>query len=521
MPAGKSPSADWLSPPGSPSGTPRKVVWIGSAAVVVLVAIAVVISALTGFDDSLAGPALRTEAEWTPQPGTCWTRQEGNRLSGGAGLTCSRAGASLRWTVSARSDDVVRLYGYRDSVARAFRVRVDRGAWRQGVLKGAEAASAVFFTSRPLPAGLREFELQWVASPGGLTLDFHEVLHSGIRQTVEMACTVSPADSAAAIEAAISSCPDGSTVEFPRRAVYHQTSTIDVKNRRNLTIDGRSSRFVSSIPNTAEPQPNFRVTGGHNVTFRDLHVEGNFRLAERRSLSRVTALAVNQFNAGFVIHGGNGITLEDIRVTNTFGDLILLVPLRWTPTDARADSGVPRNVRVVRLRGDRAARHCVAITAAEGFLLADSLLGDCWYGGVDIEPDIPGESVRAVHLVNNSFDGFNVFAIALPKSVSDISGVEIRGNKTLTAGDTCFATLVLGSEESAQRLSNLVVEGNIIRANGTGISLTAIEGGAVRNNRIEKVAPDSLCSPPIPQGIILSNLRGFAVWDNRLDGYTT
>lgn len=520
MPGAKTPRAGrWR--PSSLSGAPRKAVWIGTSAAVVLISVvAVGIPTLREPEDSLAGPAMRTEAEWTPQPGTCWTRQDWSRLSGGAGLTCVESGSSLRWTVEARSGDVVRLYGYRDSIARRFRVRVDRGPWRRGVLKGAEAASVVFFTSPSLSAGSHEIELQWVASAGGLTLDFHELLHSGIRQTVERDCPISPADSAAAIEAAISSCPDGSTVMFPRRAVYHQTSTIDLENRKNLTIEGRRSRFVSSIPNSAEPEPNFRITGGHNVTFRDLHVEGNFKLADRRSLERVTQLAVNQFNAGVAIHGGDGITLEDIRVTNTFGDLILLVPTGWSPNDAKVSSGVPRNVRVVRLKGDGAARHCVAITAAEGFLLADSILEDCWYGGVDIEPDAPGESVRRVHLVNNSFDGFNLFAIALPKTVSDMSGIEIRGNRTLTSGDTCSPTLLAGSEDSAQRLLNLVVEENFIRSNGTGMSLTSIEGGAIRRNRIEKVAADRLCGPPVPQGISLSDVHDLAVWDNRLVGYT-
>ena len=504
-------------------------------------------------------------------------------LSGGAGRSCSATNAPLVWTVRAGEGDVVRLYGYRDTVARGFIVRVD-GVATSGTLSGTYSPSALFFTSAPLTAGSHRFELEWVASPGGFTIDFSELERPAdtagptttttaptttttapttttmAPTTTTMAptttttrptttttttpppttstttttvppgdpsspsiCHVAPADGQAAIATAIRGCPDGSTVQFPKGALYRQTNPIEVADRSNLIIDGGGSTFLSSAPNTEEVRPNWRIFRARNVTVRNMTVEGNFKLSGPRSLPTVTSIAKNQRNSGFAIHGGDGVTVVDVTVRDIFGDMVLVVPSEWTPTNANVHSEIPRNVRIIRLSGTRAARQCVAPTAAIGFWLEDSTLRDCWYGGVDFERDAPGEPMHDAHVLRNTFEGFNFFAVAgtSPGNTGDTNGVEVRGNRTLTPGDTCIATVIFGYyPENPNRMLNVVVEDNQLKSLANGITYDHIEGGSIRNNRLEKTAPDSLCGPPAPVAVAFTNSVNIAVAGNTLVGYT-
>lgn len=500
----------------------------------------------------------RVEAEALAHSGPCWSVLSYSRFSGAAGRSCYTVGAPLRWSVTTAEGGVVRLYGYRDAVSRGYRVRVDGGAWAQGTLGGAEAYSELFFTSPPLIAGSHTLELEWVSSAGGLTLDFYEVAGAGTAPsptttttttsttappttttttqppttpttaapTSGGVCRITPADGEAAITAAIAACPDGSTVQFPAGAVYRQSHSIDVADRANLVIDGGGSTFVSSAPNVEGVNPNWRLARVRNVTLRNMTVEGNFKLTGPRSLATVSAISVNQRNSGFFLYGGRDVTIADVKVKDIFGDGITTVPSKWapsgmTPTEL-AESEIPSNIRVLRLQATRVARQCVAPTAVDGFWLEDSVLRDCWYGGVDFERDVTGEPQRNAHVLRNTFDGFNLFAIAgtAPGNTGDTNGVEIRGNKTLTPGDTCIPTVIFGYyPENPNRLLNIVIEDNEIRTLYNGVTFDHVEGGAIRNNRIEKLAPDSLCGPPAGLAVKVTNSINVVVGANTVVGF--
>ena len=490
---------------------------------------------------SAGGPGLtgRTEAEALAHTGPCWSPFSFSSLSGGAGRTCYSAGEPLAWTVGAGHGDVLRLYGYRDSATRGFRVRVDDGPWTEGVLSGATEPSALFFTSASLSSGNHTVALEWAPSAGGFTVDYLEVTGSagaapvvttppttiaptGPPPTGSGVCAIAPPDSHTAIAGAIASCPDGSTVQFPVGAVYHQTDPIDVADRRNLVIDGGGSRFLSSVPNVDVVKPNWQIRRGTNVTIRNMTVEGNFKLAGPRSLLTVSGMAVNQRNSGFFILGGDGVTIADVEVKDVFGDLVTVVPSNWPSGLGAADGGeVARNVRLQRIDGTRAARQCITVTSASGFWLEDSTLRDCWYGGVDLERDEPGETQRDVHILRNTFDGFNLFAIALPLPGNDgaTNGVEIRGNKIVTPGDTCFAPIMAGYLLSGPaRFWNVVIEDNEVKTLHNGIVLDRVQDGSVRRNRIERTVPASLCGPPAGVPVVLTN-SAVVVSENTVVGF--
>ena len=121
----------------------------------------------------------RVEAEALPPAPACWRVTEWSANSGGKALTCGYGTQQpLSWNVDSASGGVLRLYGYRDEVARGFRVRVDGGAWTSGVAQGSLTPNALFFTSPALSAGTHRFELEWVSSNGAFSIDYYE-LESG------------------------------------------------------------------------------------------------------------------------------------------------------------------------------------------------------------------------------------------------------------------------------------------------------------------------------------------------------
>jgi hypothetical protein len=253
-------------------------------------------------------------------------------------------------------------------------------------------------------------------------------------------------------------------------------------------------------------------------------VVGNFTSPGPRDIRTVASNAANQHNSAFFVQGGDGVTISDVKVRDVFGDLVTLVPSGWTPDNAAVGTEIPKNVRLVRLEGTRAARHCVAVAAVSGLWLEDSTLRDCWYAAVDIEPDAVGEPARDIHILRNTLDGYNLFGIAVPApgNTGDVDGIEIRGNETLTTGDTCLGPVLVGYYPSnPNRILNVVTEDNRFKGLGAGISYDHVQGGSIRNNRVEKTAPDSLCGPPQPVSVKVTSSVDVTVAGNQLFGYAS
>src|SRR4051794_40510241 len=73
--------------------------------------------------------------------------------------------------------------------------------------------------------------------------------------------------------------PDGSDVQFPRDGCYAQGGRIEVRDKRDVTIDGNGSTFKSSAPNSGlAVAPNWLLLRGRRVRLTDMKVVGNFHL---------------------------------------------------------------------------------------------------------------------------------------------------------------------------------------------------------------------------------------------------
>ena len=487
-----------------------------TAAITLRTAAIAVVTALTLFSPPAEAASPRTEAEAIPHAGGCWIPHTWAALSGGGGRLCGAERAPLSFSVDvpAGSPGVLKLYGYRDSIRRGFRVRVDGGAWTAGYLQGTSAPSVPFHTTRPLHRGSHRVQLEWINSDGPFTFDHASLEAStapGItgRLTAPIfpragskpgICAITPADGQTAIQAAIEECPNGSTIKFPAGGSYNLTDSIVVRDRSDLVIDGNGSTFTTTTPNDSPAlgqgafQPNWLLLRATRVVLKNMTIVGNFKDPPPRRV-----IPGNQFNAGVIIAGGNTVTASDLVVKDVWGETVLTTKSGAIESgDARAGQ-TPTNIRIKRLRGTKAARQCVAFSAAEGAWLEDSVLDDCWQTGVDLEVDVSGVPLHNVHVLRNTVSNFFLSAFAIPYygAAGDVRDIEIRGNKTLTAQDTCWPVVqtkdTANGRDGGQTAQNIVVEDNQLKSNSHGIHFRDVLSGAIRNNRIKAVRPVSHC----------------------------
>lgn len=318
-------------------------------------------------------------------------------------------------------------------------------------------------------------------------------------------CNVAPSDGDEAINAAIESCPDGSTIRFPAGAVYHQDDSIVVRQRRDLVIDGNGSTFLSSAPNGRTVQiPNWRLLKARNVTVKNMKVVGNFFPTGPRSLETVNSdFETCEFNAGFAVSGGDGVVLEDLKAHNVCGDGF--GTYRSEFFDHASANEMPTNVRMTRVEARTTARMCFGPTQVDGLWIEDSVCQDAWYGGLDAESDGRLDPVRNLHILRNTFDGFNNFGILIPVAgePGTTRDIHIRYNRLLTAPDQqCNQAIHIGSyaDSNPRSFENVFIENNEIASLTRGIVADHVIGGAIRDNRIRQVAP--------PEGFTVSGYCG-------------
>ncbi len=509
----------------------------------------------------------RVEAELLTPPADCWTRTDFTSLSGGAGRTCYSLGKTLSWSVNVPEGQtgVVRMYGYRDAGQRGWRVQADGDPWETGILTGAYAPSAIFYTSKVLAPGRHVLRLEWANSGGSITLDFYELTLDGSTVSTSTTttaptttttaapttkptaapttttttapttttststttappskprpastCSIAPADRQAAIEAAIASCPDGTArtptvVAFPASASYTVNGTIRVDNRSHLVVDGNGSTFRNTAPNDEATSPNWRTLNVRNVTFRDMTVVGNFTHPGPRGI-----IAGNQFNAGFTVFGGKGVVVEDVTIRDVYGDGVTTNPSGFITGGGALGGEVPTNVRFSRLTISRTARMCAGITAGIGVTFENSSCTNNFYGGVDMEIDVAGEPLHDVHVVGNTFDGSYVSSIMAPQggNAGDLDGIEVRGNTVVRPPDTCYPPILIleaGREGAGAR--NVAITGNTVRTLHDGIALRDVHSGTVSGNDTAITVSPYYCSPPVAVPLRLTRST-VAVSDN-------
>lgn len=308
-------------------------------------------------------------------------------------------------------------------------------------------------------------------------------------------CRIAPSDGEVAIMAAIDRCPDGSTVLFPPGRTYRQTNRILVEDRHNLTIDGNGSSFNTSSTSTSV-NGNWVILRGTQITLQNMTSAGTFDLQPPYSLAKYPQGVGWESNSAYAFYGTDGGGVRDATAINVWGDgVITAFDGILDPSVPQAEWQVARNLVIERITVDNASRVCLAPTQTINNVFRDSVLRNCWTWGVDAEADAEADGnlhnalpIDGLDLLNNTFEGYNYGAIAVPvggDADTTVGNIEIRGNRLLT-GPTqapCQSSILIGVATYSNRIRNVVVEDNEITAMANAVDFNHVDGGVIRNNR--------------------------------------
>ena len=337
-------------------------------------------------------------------------------------------------------------------------------------------------------------------------------------------CEIDPGiDGEVAITAAIEGCRDGSTVLFPAGRRYTQANRILVKDRRDLVIDGNGSTFTTTfVGKTNTINGNWLILRGHDITLKNMHSVGTFDYTGERSLGRISPDPdFSEANPSYGLYGVDTVHLIDVTAYGPWGDGVTTGP------DEYVDGSTPdytRNVFIKRMHVEKTARMCWGPTSGTNIWVEDSTCKDAWYGGLDAEIDNPNQPLVGLHVLRNTFDGFNTLGVFVPVAAANVmtGDIEIRDNVFLTANDKqCSAPIHVGgyAESNPALFHNVVVEGNTLLHYGPGIVLDHVVGGSAKGNTLTRLhvdgfTPVGLCGPGADEAIRVTNSSNVTVDGN-------
>lgn len=276
--------------------------------------------------------------------------------------------------------------------------------------------------------------------------------------------------------------PDHVVIVFPPARCYAQDGSIEVNDRKGLTIDGRGSEF-RAVSDGDTCRANWRIQGGSDITIENMVVRGvnttgfdGPRWPDYRA----------QCQHGYAFDSVQGGRLLGSRASDTVGDSFAVGPDR-----RRGDPCVVppnRNILIDRFHGFNAGR-TASITHADGVTVQDSYLGDIFDNAIDIETDDDCMSARNVRILRNRFGRYHYAMVANtgPEKAGRGGGVEIVGNVTEAEPATCFPAIYVKPGPDHIRRNNLVIRDNRLKTMGDGIRVqqtryVRIEGNSVSKN---------------------------------------
>ena len=251
--------------------------------------------------------------------------------------------------------------------------------------------------------------------------------------------------------------PDSAYVRMPSGARYRAEGVVRVIGKTNLTIEGNGALIFADTDGSAVFPPqdlkhlwprsrsHLEIVGGSNIVIRDLAVRGANPNAGSAEGAYVEAL---EGQHGFDVRGVNGLLLERVTATDTYGDLLYI-------------SGIPnvgwsQNVRVTDSHFERSGRQGIAITGAQNVQILDSYLGEVGRTMIDLEPASAGAGARNVLIEGNTFGPCRHLLLNSGGGGPNVSDISFVGNQLVGIGLKIRVGAADGSRRSNYRILNNV-----------------------------------------------------------------
>jgi hypothetical protein len=228
-------------------------------------------------------------------------------------------------------------------------------------------------------------------------------------------------DVASELQAWLDAVPDGSRMRLPRRACYRIESTLRVRDRRDLLIDGNGSELHATTRGEGariivRGRSQLQITNSSNVTVRDLVVRG----ANPHGGTSAEAYQPDlEAQHAFSLSGDDGVLLDHVAASDTYGDFVYVGGSGRQPS---------RDITVARSTFARSGRQGISVTGADGVTIVGNQIRDVARSLFDLEPNLRSQSVRNVRIEANTTGAARNFWLANKGSGIDIGDIVVVDN---------------------------------------------------------------------------------------------
>jgi hypothetical protein len=200
----------------------------------------------------------------------------------------------------------------------------------------------------------------------------------------------------------------GTLVRPPAGACYRIDRGITLRLPVGLTIDGgtyRNTTTVKSFAGASKGRATFTVTGGSQVTFEDLTIDGANPGGYHPALA---------FEAGIALDGTAHAVIRNVAIDNVYGDGISLDPLRGAGDHASGTILTPTTdltIDTVVISGS--GRQGISLASVDSANIDDVTLSNVGIDTFDVEADQANEGARNVTIdgcTSSTWNGGSFFA---------------------------------------------------------------------------------------------------------------
>ena len=312
-------------------------------------------------------------------------------------------------------------------------------------------------------AGRYQSSIQFTSNGGNRTIPVALQVESGSPPPPPGDGSLSEIDATGAkdvtdqLNAYIASVPDGSVIQFPDGARYRVEGILRLIYRNNLTIEGNGALVFANTDGSGVIPPegfshlwprqrsHIMITGGSSIVVRDLAVRGANPSAGSAEGAYVVSL---EGQHGFDVNGVAGLTLENVTVTDTYGDFLYLSrDISKTSTGLWSQNIVVRNSHF-----ERSGRQGVAIVGAADVLIETTYIGEVGRTIIDIEPLGSSAGAHRITFQYNTFGPSRHLLLSSGGVGPNVMDIALIGNQLVGMELKVRAVSADGSRRSGYRI---------------------------------------------------------------------
>lgn len=268
------------------------------------------------------------------------------------------------------------------------------------------------------------------------------------------------------LNAFIAAAPSPSTVTFPSGSCFEIEGSLELRKKQGLTVDGNGATFQAKGEGERSRR-HWAVEGGSDITIRNMTVKGAHPNGGATDDAYVKE---REHQHGFRLAGVRNVTLEQVTVTDVYGDFVYL-------------REASRDVKVLNSRFERNGRQGVGMVEAENVLIKGNTFLDVSRSVFDLEPNDDRRTIKNVTIEDNEIGMFGNRLLIIDKdgSISDVTmaGNRIRGGRIeVRVGD------YIDAAGRGNRQSNISIIGNSSDKMSTSpiVQVSDVDGLIVRDN---------------------------------------